>query len=95
MKPAIAGDRASVSHADRLPNALSPSTMAYLLGIPFPRAYAAWLYADTRYAGKYKMPLKDYQQSLLDDYAAYLSRTRELSDPDKAFRESTKKHFGQ
>ncbi len=39
------------------------------------------------------MPLKDYQQSLLDDYAAYLSRTRELSDPDKAFREST--NFGQ
>jgi len=39
------------------------------------------------------MPLKDYQQSLLDDYAAYLARTRELSDPDKAFRESTQ--FGQ
>lgn len=39
------------------------------------------------------MPLKDYQQSLLDDYAAYLSRTRELSDPDAAFRESTQ--FGQ
>ena len=39
------------------------------------------------------MPLKDYQQSLLDDYAAYLARTRELSDPDKAFRESTE--FGQ
>lgn len=39
------------------------------------------------------MPLKDYQQSLLDDYAAYLSLTRELSDPDKAFRESTQ--FGQ
>jgi type III restriction enzyme len=40
------------------------------------------------------MPLKDYQQSLIDDYAAYLARTRELSDPDRAFRESTKKHFG-
>ncbi len=40
------------------------------------------------------MPLKDYQRSLLDDYAAYLSRTRELSDPDKAFRESTRLHFG-
>ena len=40
------------------------------------------------------MPLKDYQQSLLDDYAAYLSRTRELSNPDAAFRESTRLHFG-
>jgi type III restriction enzyme len=40
------------------------------------------------------MPLKDYQQSLLDDYAAYLSRTRELSNPDAAFRESTREHFG-
>lgn len=40
------------------------------------------------------MPLKDYQQSLLDAYAAYLARTRELSDPDKAFRESTREHFG-
>ncbi|MGD9562847.1 MAG: DEAD/DEAH box helicase [Pyrinomonadaceae bacterium] len=39
------------------------------------------------------MPLKDYQRSLLDDYAAYLKRTRELSDPDRAFRESTQ--FGQ
>ncbi len=40
------------------------------------------------------MPLKDYQQSLLDAYAAYLARVRELSDPDRAFRESTRLHFG-
>lgn len=39
------------------------------------------------------MPLKEYQQSLLDDYAAYLSRTREVG-PDGAFRESTRKFFG-
>lgn len=40
------------------------------------------------------MPLKDYQQTLLDDSAAYLKRTRELSDPYQAFRESTLLHFG-
>lgn len=38
------------------------------------------------------MSLKDYQQSLLDAYAAYLSRVREAG-PDRAFRESTQ--FGQ
>ncbi len=37
------------------------------------------------------MPLKDYQQSLLDDSADYLSLTRELSNPDAAFRENTRK----
>lgn len=40
------------------------------------------------------MVLKDYQQSLLDEYAAFLARTRELKDPDAAFRESTYEHFG-
>lgn len=41
------------------------------------------------------MVLKNYQQELLDAYTAYLSRTRELSNPDAAFRESTSKHFGR
>lgn len=36
------------------------------------------------------MPLKDYQKTLLDSYAAFLSRTRELSSPEAAFRESTR-----
>ena len=40
------------------------------------------------------MVLKNYQQTLLDAYAAYLSRTRELKNPDAAFRESTREHFG-
>lgn len=39
------------------------------------------------------MSLKDYQQTLLDDYAVYLSRVREVG-PDRAFRESTRQHFG-
>lgn len=39
------------------------------------------------------MPLKDYQHSLLEAYSAYLARTRELSDPDAAFRESTLEFF--
>jgi type III restriction enzyme len=40
------------------------------------------------------MGLKDYQKTLLDDYAAFLARTRELGDAAAAFRESTRKHFG-
>lgn len=39
------------------------------------------------------MPLKPYQEELLDAYSAYLSRTREIG-PDRAFRESTKDAFG-
>ena len=40
------------------------------------------------------MVLKDYQETLLDDYAAFLARTRELGRPDLAFRESTRASFG-
>lgn len=40
------------------------------------------------------MVLKDYQKTLIDDYSAFLSRTREVGDPATAFRESTKLHFG-
>jgi len=39
------------------------------------------------------MPLKGYQQTLLDGYSAYLSRVREVG-PDRAFRESTREYFG-
>jgi type III restriction enzyme len=38
--------------------------------------------------------LKDYQQRLLDDYESFLSRTRELGDPARAFAESTLQAFG-
>lgn len=38
--------------------------------------------------------LKNYQTQLLDDFAAYLARCRELSDPAAAFAESTRAHFG-
>ncbi len=40
------------------------------------------------------LPLKDYQRQLLDDFAAFLARTRELGDPAPAFAESTQAHFG-
>lgn len=40
------------------------------------------------------MALKEYQQSLLDDYAAFLSNTREAGDPAAAFRLSAREHFG-
>ena len=39
------------------------------------------------------MPLKPYQEELLDAYSAYLSRCREVG-PDRAFRESTREGFG-
>lgn len=38
--------------------------------------------------------LKRYQDQLLDDFAAYLARTRELKDPATAFAESTRAAFG-
>lgn len=38
--------------------------------------------------------LKNYQAQLLDDFAAYLARCRELKDPAAAFAESTLAHFG-
>lgn len=38
--------------------------------------------------------LKDYQDKLLEAFAAYLSRCRELKDPSAAFAESTLAHFG-
>ena len=40
------------------------------------------------------MGLKDYQRRLLDDYEAFLARTRELGDPAAAFVESTREAFG-
>lgn len=40
------------------------------------------------------MGLKDYQRRLLDDYEAFLARTRELGDPARAFAESTLAGFG-
>lgn len=40
------------------------------------------------------MALKQYQESLLEDYSSFLARTREVGDPAVAFRESTKDHFG-
>ncbi len=40
------------------------------------------------------MQLKNYQQSLLDDYAAFLARARELKNPEAAFRESTRNMLG-
>lgn len=40
------------------------------------------------------MGLKDYQRRLLDDYEAFLARTRELGDPATAFAESTLQAFG-
>lgn len=40
------------------------------------------------------MGLKDYQRRLLDDYEAFLARTRELGDPAQAFAESTLAAFG-
>lgn len=39
------------------------------------------------------MPLKEYQENLLDAYSAYLSRSREVG-PDRAFRESSREGFG-
>ncbi|QXP85818.1 DEAD/DEAH box helicase [Methylococcus sp. Mc7] len=38
--------------------------------------------------------LKQYQEALLDAFAAYLARCRELKDPGLAFAESTQAHFG-
>jgi type III restriction enzyme len=38
--------------------------------------------------------LKDYQGKLLDAFAGFLARTRELKSPAAAFAESTVKHFG-
>lgn len=38
--------------------------------------------------------LKQYQEQLLDAFAAFLSRTRELKSPAAAFAESTAAHFG-
>lgn len=38
--------------------------------------------------------LKIYQEQLLDDFAAFLARTRELKNPAQAFAESTLAHFG-
>lgn len=40
------------------------------------------------------MPLKNFQEALLDAFAAYLARCRELNDPAAAFAESTRDHFG-
>lgn len=40
------------------------------------------------------MVLKDYQRRLLDDYEAFLARTRELGHPAPAFAESTLQAFG-
>lgn len=40
------------------------------------------------------MGLKDYQRRLLDDYEAFLARTRELGNPAAAFAESTLQAFG-
>ncbi|HMM44538.1 MAG TPA: DEAD/DEAH box helicase family protein [Candidatus Macondimonas sp.] len=38
--------------------------------------------------------LKNYQAQLLDGFAAYLARCRELKDPAAAFAESTRAYFG-
>jgi type III restriction enzyme len=38
--------------------------------------------------------LKDYQRRLLDDYEAFLARTKELGSPAQAFAESTLAAFG-
>lgn len=40
------------------------------------------------------MPLKHFQEALLDAFATYLARCRELNDPAVAFAESTRDHFG-
>ncbi|MGQ4660409.1 DEAD/DEAH box helicase family protein [Lysobacter sp. F6437] len=40
------------------------------------------------------MGLKEYQRRLLDDYEAFLARTRELDNPARAFAESTLEAFG-
>lgn len=40
------------------------------------------------------MPLKNYQEALLDAFAGFLARCRELKDPAAAFAESTLAHFG-
>ena len=39
------------------------------------------------------MSLKHYQEELLDAFADYLARTRELKDPKVAFEELTRSHF--
>lgn len=40
------------------------------------------------------LTLKDYQERLLDAFASFLSRSRELKSPASAFAESTSKHLG-
>ncbi|MFS2006438.1 DEAD/DEAH box helicase [Duganella sp. CT11-25] len=41
-----------------------------------------------------KKDLKDYQEKLLEAFAGFLARTRELKNPASAFAESTAAHFG-